>query len=165
MVFVLVFSLKSFRASMIIFCVGIFSFGMAFFSLWATGFALGFTAIVGTMGHGRDCDQRLHRSAGGVASRPAGQLGDLDSIIKLVMRSTRHVLSTTFTVGCSFGRCSLKAERSGRLWPCDFWWRVRCHCACTVLDSSSAHPAVPAKAAPCGTIGWWQSQAIPMAQW
>ena len=114
MVFVLVFSLKSFRASMIIFCVGIFSFGMAFFSLWATGFALGFTAIVGTMGMVGIAINDSIVVLAELRADPLARLGDLDSIINLVMRSTRHVLSTTFTVGCSFVPMLIEG---GTFWP------------------------------------------------
>ncbi len=114
MVFVLVFSLKSFRATIIIFCVGIFSFGMAFFSLWATGFALGFTAIVGTMGMVGIAINDSIVVLAELRSDPDAARGDLNSILNLVMRSTRHVLSTTFTVGCSFVPMLIDG---GTFWP------------------------------------------------
>ena len=99
---------------MIIFCVGIFSFGMAFFSLWATGFALGFTAIVGTMGMVGIAINDSIVVLAELRSDPLARMGDLDSIINLVMRSTRHVLSTTFTVGCSFVPMLIEG---GTFWP------------------------------------------------
>lgn len=114
MVFVLVFSLKSFRASMVILCIALFSFGMAFFSLWATGFALGFTAIVGAMGMVGIAINDSIVVLSELRADPQARTGDLDSILTLVMRSTRHVLSTTFTVGCSFVPMLIEG---GTFWP------------------------------------------------
>ncbi len=114
MVFVLVFSLKSFRATAIIFMVGICSFGMAFFSLWSTGFALGFTAIVGTMGMVGIAINDSIVVLAELRSDPEAAKGNLEAILSLVMRSTRHVLSTTFTVGCSFVPMLIEG---GTFWP------------------------------------------------
>jgi multidrug efflux pump subunit AcrB len=113
-VFVLVFSLKSFRAMAIILAIGVLSFGMAILSLWATDFAFGFTAIVGAMGMiGIAINDSIVVLAELRADEQCHQ-GNLKAIVEMVMRSTRHVLCTTFTVGCSFVPMLLEG---GTFWP------------------------------------------------
>lgn len=111
---VLVFSLRSFRAMLIIVSVGGLSFGMALWSLDITGFPLGFTAVVGTMGMIgiaiNDSIVVLAELKGDADCRN----GDLDAMIRLVFQSTRHVLCTTFTVGCSFIPMLIEG---GTFWP------------------------------------------------
>ena len=113
-VFVLVFSLKSFRAMAIILAIGVLSFGMAILSLWGTGFAFGFTAIVGAMGMiGIAINDSIVVLAE-LRSDARCRSGELGAIVDMVMRSTRHVLCTTFTVGCSFVPMLLEG---GTFWP------------------------------------------------
>ncbi len=111
---VLVFSLRSFRAMLIIVSVGGLSFGMALWSLDITGFPLGFTAVVGTMGMIgiaiNDSIVVLAELKGDESCR----LGNMDAMIRLVLQSTRHVLCTTFTVGCSFIPMLIEG---GTFWP------------------------------------------------
>lgn len=113
-VFVLVFSLRSFRAMGIILAIGILSMGLGLMSLWATGFAFGFTAIVGAMGM---IGIAINDSIVVLAELRADEhcmSGDRQSVVDMVMRSTRHVLCTTFTVGCSFIPMLLEG---GTFWP------------------------------------------------
>ncbi len=114
MVFVLVFSLKSFRAMATIMCIAAFAFGMAITSLWGAGFAFGFTAIVGAMGM---VGIAINDSIVVLAELRADKrslAGSLDAVIEIVMRATRHVLCTTFTVGCSFIPMFFEG---GTFWP------------------------------------------------
>ncbi len=113
-VFVLVFSLKSFRAMAIILAIGVLSFGMAILSLWATDFAFGFTAIVGAMGMiGIAINDSIVVLAELRSDEQCHQ-GNRKAIVEMVMRSTRHVLCTTFTVGCSFVPMLMEG---GTFWP------------------------------------------------
>ena len=114
MVFVLVFSLKSFRASVIIMCVGGLSVGFGVLGLWVAGFPLGFTAIVGAMGMiGVAINDSIVVLAD-LRSDERSAAGDIDTILEIVMRSTRHVLSTTFTVAVGFIPLVLDG---GTFWP------------------------------------------------
>ncbi len=113
-VFVLVFSLRSFRASLVIVMVAVCSFGMAFLTLYVTGFPLGFTAIVGAMGMVGVAINDSMVVLSELRTDPKTKLGDFDAIVALIMRSSRHVLSTTFTVGCSFIPMILGG---GTFWP------------------------------------------------
>ena len=113
-VFVLVFSLRSFRATGIIFAIGGLSFGWALWSLWFVQFPLGFTAIVGAMGM---VGIAINDSIVVLAELRADadcRDGKVDAIVELISLLTRHVLCTTFTVGCSFIPMLMEG---GTFWP------------------------------------------------
>ncbi len=113
-IFVLVFSLRSFRATGIIFAIGGLSFGWALWSLWAVQYPLGFTAIVGAMGMVGIAINDSIVVLAELRSDEGCQRGKIESIVELVSLSTRHVLCTTFTVGCSFIPMLLEG---GTFWP------------------------------------------------
>ncbi len=101
-IFVLVFSLRSFRGSLVIVLVAVCSFGMAFLTLYVTGFPLGFTAIVGAMGMVGVAINDSMVVLSELNTDPLAKAGDFEAIVQLLMRSSRHIISTTLTVGCSF---------------------------------------------------------------
>ena len=102
MVTALVLSLGSFRQTGIVAAVAVGSIGMAMFSLKMFGSLLGFMAIVGTMG--------LVGIAinGGIIVLSAlnedaqAQLGDRKAVQHVVVKATRHVLTTTGTTMVGF---------------------------------------------------------------
>ncbi|MEL6383808.1 MAG: efflux RND transporter permease subunit [Cyanobacteria bacterium J06626_18] len=102
MVTALVLSLGSFRQTGIVGAVAIGSIGMAMFSLKVFGSLLGFMAIVGTMG--------LIGIAinGGIIvlsafnEDPKARLGDRKAVQDVVVKATRHVLTTTITTMVGF---------------------------------------------------------------
>ena len=102
MVTALVLSLGSFRQTGIVAAVAVGSIGMAMFSLKVFGSLLGFMAIVGTMG--------LVGIAinGGIIVLSAlnedsqAQLGDRKAVQNVVVKATRHVLTTTITTMVGF---------------------------------------------------------------
>lgn len=113
-VFVLVISLRSFRAMAAILGIAVLSFGLAILSLGLTGFPFGFTAIVGAMGMiGIAINDSIVVLAE-LRSDPRSRKGDQERILELLLQSTRHVLCTTFTVGCSFIPMLLEG---GTFWP------------------------------------------------
>ena len=114
MVFILVFSLKSFRASLIIMAVGGLSVGFGILGLWVAGFPLGFTAVVGAMGM---IGVAINDSIVVLADLRSDELsakGDIETVLDIVMRSTRHVLATTFTVAVGFIPLVMDG---GTFWP------------------------------------------------
>ncbi|MGC1310120.1 MAG: efflux RND transporter permease subunit [Phormidesmis sp.] len=98
----LVLSLQSFRAAMIVAFVGIGSVGMALFSLWAFDSLLGFMAIVGTMGLIGIAINGSIIVLSAVNEDRAARSGDRQAMQAVVMRSTRHVLTTTITTMVGF---------------------------------------------------------------
>lgn len=113
-IFVLVFSLKSFRACLVIIGVGGLSVGFGIVGIWAAGFPLGFTAIVGAMGMiGVAINDSIVVLADLRMDEKAGK-GDMETVLDIVMRSTRHVLATTFTVAVGFIPLVMDG---GTFWP------------------------------------------------
>ncbi len=141
MLLVLVFSLGSFRATFAIFAIIGLSMGMSLASLWILRYPLGFTAILGMMGMiGIAINDSIVVLAE-LRSDAQSFAGDKNAIFEIVCRSTRHVLSTTFTVGCSFIPMMIGG---GTFWPpmavvitAGVFWR---YWAGTLLDTSISRP-------------------------
>ncbi|MFQ3614868.1 MAG: efflux RND transporter permease subunit [Cyanobacteriota bacterium] len=102
MVIALVLSLGSFRLAAIIGVVAISSIGMAMLSLKFFGSVLGFMAIVGTMGLIGIAinDSIVVLSAFG--EDPEAKVGDPRAVQRVVIKATRHVLTTTATTIIGF---------------------------------------------------------------
>ena len=98
----LVLSLRSFRSAGIVAVVGIGSVGMALFSLWAFGSVLGFMAIVGTMGLIGIAINGSIIVLSAVNEDKLASQGDRKAIQEVVIRATRHVLTTTITTMVGF---------------------------------------------------------------
>ncbi|MEO0456893.1 MAG: efflux RND transporter permease subunit, partial [Cyanobacteria bacterium P01_A01_bin.114] len=98
----LALSLRSFRSAGIVAVVGIGSVGMALFSLWAFGSVLGFMAIVGTMGLIGIAINGSIIVLSAINEDDLASKGDRKAIQKVVVRATRHVLTTTITTMVGF---------------------------------------------------------------
>ena len=109
MVFILVFSLKSFRASLIIMAVGGLSVGFGVLGLWVAGFPLGFTAIVGAMGMiGVAINDSIVVLAD-LRSDERSAAGDVETVLDIVMR-----VDATRLIHDVYGCRWLYSPRSGR---------------------------------------------------
>jgi multidrug efflux pump subunit AcrB len=98
----LVLSLGSFRQAGIIAVVAMGSIGMAQFSLWAFGSLMGFMAIVGTMGLvGIAINGAIIVLSAFNEDERASQ-GDRQGVVEVVIKATRHVLTTTITTMVGF---------------------------------------------------------------
>jgi multidrug efflux pump subunit AcrB len=102
MVVALVLSLGSFRQAGIIAVVAIGSIGMALLSLKVFGAALGFMAIVGTMGLIGVAINDSIVVLTAFNEDPEARLGDLKAVQRVLLKSTRHVLTTTATTIIGF---------------------------------------------------------------
>ncbi|MEM9162463.1 MAG: efflux RND transporter permease subunit, partial [Cyanobacteria bacterium P01_F01_bin.4] len=98
----LVLSLRSFRSAGIVAVVGIGSVGMALFALWAFGSVLGFMAIVGTMGLIGIAINGSIIVLSAINEDQLASQGDRKAIQNVVIRATRHVLTTTITTMVGF---------------------------------------------------------------
>jgi len=98
----LVLSFGSFRLAAIIAVVAGLSAGLGFGALWLFGYPFGFMAIVGTMGLIGIAinDSIVVLAAMGEDER--ARSGDPNAVRDVVVRSSRHVLATTFTTMAGF---------------------------------------------------------------
>ncbi|MAT15243.1 MAG: acriflavine resistance protein B [Planctomyces sp.] len=95
-------SFGSYRATFIIFAVGGLTIGLGPGALWLFGYPFGFMAIIGTMGLvGVAINDSIVVLAGIRDDRQARE-GDPEAICDVVLHSTRHVLTTTFTTIAGF---------------------------------------------------------------
>ena len=110
----LVLSFNSFRSAGIIFLVAIGSVGLALASLWFFGYPLGFMSILGMMGLiGVAINDSIVVLAA-IRNDPQARKGDRSAMVKVIVRSTRHVLTTTITTIAGFIPLFLDG---GEFWP------------------------------------------------
>ncbi len=114
MVSTLILSLNSFRSAGIIFLVAIGSVGLALASLWFFGYPLGFMAILGTVGLiGVAINDSIVVLAA-IRNDPQARKGVRPAMLKVIVRSTRHVLTTSITTVAGFMPLFLDG---GEFWP------------------------------------------------
>ena len=98
----LVLSFDSFRCAAIIYLVAIGSVGLALASLWFFGYPLGFMAICGIVGLiGVAINDSIVVLAA-LRAHPQARYGDRQAMAEVIVRSTRHVLTTTITTVAGF---------------------------------------------------------------
>ena len=98
----LVLSFDSFRCAAIIYLVAIGSVGLALASLWFFGYPLGFMAICGIVGLiGVAINDSIVVLAA-LRAHPQARYGDRKAMVEVIVRSTRHVLTTTITTVAGF---------------------------------------------------------------
>ncbi len=102
MVITLVLSLGSFRMAGIVFAVGVGSVGLALFALWVFGSVFGFMAIVGTMGLIGIAINGAIIILSAFNEDEAAKNGDVKAVREVVVKATRHVLTTTITTMVGF---------------------------------------------------------------
>ncbi|MEM1251179.1 MAG: efflux RND transporter permease subunit [Cyanobacteria bacterium P01_H01_bin.21] len=98
----LVLSLGSFRQTGVVAAVAVGSIGMALFSLKVFGSLLGFMAIVGTMGLVGIAINGAIIVLSAFNENPRARQGDPKAIQDVVVKATRHVLTTTITTMVGF---------------------------------------------------------------
>jgi predicted RND superfamily exporter protein len=114
MVATLVLSFGSFRLAGLIVAVACLAVGLGLGGLWLFGYPFGFMAIVGTMGLvGVAINDAIVVLAGLRSDRQARR-GDPTAMRGVVMRSTRHVVSTSLTTMAGFTPLVLDG---GGFWP------------------------------------------------
>ncbi len=114
MVTTLVLSFGSFRSAGIIALVGISSIGLGLASLWWFDYPLGFMAILGTVGLVGVAINDSIVVLAALRSDSAARRGDRKAVREVIVRSTRHVLTTTITTVAGFVPLLLDG---GEFWP------------------------------------------------
>ena len=114
MVATLVLSFSSFRMAAIVGTVGMLSVGLSLGALAAFGYPFGFMAIVGTMGLIGVAINDTIVVLAAIREDPQARAGEPAAVRDVVVRATRHVLSTTLTTIAGFMPLILAG---GGFWP------------------------------------------------
>lgn len=114
MVATLVLSFQSFRMAALIGGVAFASVGLGMGSLWIFGYPFGFMAIIGTMGLiGIAINDSIVILAALEEDRRVAT-GDLQVMTEIVVRASRHIISTSLTTMAGFAPLVLSG---GGFWP------------------------------------------------
>ena len=114
MVATLVLSLGSFLLAGVIGIVAIASFGLGLFSIWLFGYPFGFNPIIGSIGLIGVAVNDSIVVLSAISNHPIAKTGNPKAIQKVVLHSTRHVLTTTLTTAIGFVPLLLSG---GEFWP------------------------------------------------
>ena len=110
----LILSFRSFILAGVIGAVAALSAGIGFFSIWVAGYPLGFNPLIGMAGLiGLAINDSIVVLTQ-IRSNPHARNSDIDSIVSEVMKTGRHVLSTTLTTIGGFLPLLLGG---GTFWP------------------------------------------------
>ncbi len=114
MIAVIVISLNSFRYAGAIGLVGVLSIGLALFGVRISGYPMGYMAFIGTLGLiGLAINGAIIVLSALKANR-AALAGDQETIVRIVVDATRHIVSTTVTTIGGFIPLILFG---GHFWP------------------------------------------------
>jgi multidrug efflux pump len=111
----LILTFLSSRMAFIIISVALLSVGLGFFSLWISGFPLGFTSILGCAGLVGVTINGSIVVIAAIKGQKRNEAVDDASISDAVMQCSRHILSTTLTT--VLGLVPLLLFSDGLLWP------------------------------------------------
>ncbi len=111
----LILTFLSSRMAFIIISVALLSVGLGFFSLWISGFPLGFTSILGCAGLVGVTINGSIVVIAAIKGQKSNQVVDDATISDAVMQCSRHILSTTLTT--VLGLVPLLLFSDGLLWP------------------------------------------------
>ena len=114
MVAALVMSFNSFRFAAIIASVAFLSVGLSLLALFVFGYPFGFMAIVGTMGLIGVAVNDSIVVLNALVRDPAALAGDRSTVVRVVLRATRHLVSTSLTTMAGFTPLLLAG---GGFWP------------------------------------------------
>ncbi len=114
MIATLVLSLGSFQLAGVIGIVAVASFGLGLFSIWLFGYPFGFNPIIGSVGLIGVAVNDSIVVLSAISNHPIAKTGNPKAIQKVVLHSTRHVLTTTLTTAIGFVPLLLSG---GEFWP------------------------------------------------
>lgn len=114
MVAVIVLSLNSFRHAATIGLVGFLSVGLALLGVWMSGYPLGYTALIGTLGLVGLAINGAIIVLSALKADANASAGDTDATVQVVLNSSRHIVSTTVT---TIGGFIPLIVFGGHFWP------------------------------------------------
>jgi multidrug efflux pump subunit AcrB len=113
----LVLTCHSFRIAGILAGIGVLSVGLALAALWVSGYACGFTALVGIVGLvGIAIDEATVMLAA-LHHHPQARLGDSAAMHEVILGETQHLLSTSMTTIIGFVPLIVTGGGFGGFWP------------------------------------------------
>ncbi|WP_421723975.1 efflux RND transporter permease subunit [Bauldia sp.] len=111
---VVVLTFNSFRLSMVTFVVAGLSAGLSILSLAVFQYPFGINAVIGVIGSIGVSINAAIIILTGLQANPEAAAGDTDSMVDVVMGSSRHIISTTLT---TFGGFLPLILAGGGFWP------------------------------------------------
>ena len=114
MLLALVLTFNSFRLAFVTFAAAVQAAGLGLFSLWFFNYPLSFVVIFGLMGLVGLAINAAIVILSELRGMPAARAGDADAVVKGVMGTGRHILSTTITTVGGFMPLILAG---GPFWP------------------------------------------------
>ncbi|WCL55438.1 efflux RND transporter permease subunit [Gimibacter soli] len=114
MVLTIVLTFNSFRLALVTFLAAVQAAGLGFFSLWFFGYPLTFVVIIGLMGLVGLAINAAIVILSELRNMPAARDGDGEAVVHGVMKTGRHIISTTLTTVGGFMPLILDG---GAFWP------------------------------------------------
>ncbi|MEM7084184.1 MAG: efflux RND transporter permease subunit [Pseudomonadota bacterium] len=114
MISTLVLSFRSVTLGATILVVAVLSVGLGLLALWMGRFALGFNAIIGSVGLIGVAINGTIVVLASIRSSDAASQGDVEAVVNQTAHTTRHILSTTLTTVGGFAPLLLSG---GEFWP------------------------------------------------
>jgi multidrug efflux pump len=114
MLLAIVLTFNSFRMAFITFAAAMQAAGLGLFSLWFFGYPLSFVVIFGLMGLVGLAINAAIVILSELRGMPDARAGDPDAVVRGVMKTGRHILSTTITTVGGFTPLILAG---GQFWP------------------------------------------------
>ena len=99
---VVVYAMGSFRIAAMVLGTGMLGLGLGFLGLRLGNYPFNYTAVMGSLGLVGVSINDAIVVASGLRDDPRAATGDRDAIRYVVMRQTRHIVSTTLTTICGF---------------------------------------------------------------
>jgi multidrug efflux pump subunit AcrB len=114
MIAVIVLSLNSFRHAATIGLVGLLSVGLALLGVWMSGYPLGYTALIGTLGLVGLAINGAIIVLSALRADARASSGNIEASVQVVLNSSRHIVSTTIT---TIGGFIPLIVFGGHFWP------------------------------------------------
>ncbi|WP_020399858.1 efflux RND transporter permease subunit [Kordiimonas gwangyangensis] len=114
MLLAIVLTFNSFRMAFVTFAAAVQAAGLGLFSLWFFGYPLSFVVIFGLMGLVGLAINAAIVILSELRGMPEARAGDPDAVVEGVMKTGRHILSTTITTVGGFMPLILAG---GQFWP------------------------------------------------
>ncbi len=112
---ILVLSFGSVRLAALVGVVAVLSVGLGLLSLWLAGFPVGFNPLIGSAGLIGVAINGSIVVLAALRADDGARTGDVDAVVDVTLRATRHIVATTLTTAGAFA--PLVFLMGGSFWP------------------------------------------------